>query len=95
MNFKELVGGSIKKDLVQDIESMDLSSCSSQELIFLRTWAEEEKANADFLTLEDEIVGYIYNNLDVLMPKIEHEEQNRTIQLVKVRQSSKLMAVNN
>ena len=84
MSLRELVDCDMKYNLVEQIESMDLSSCGNADLIALCDWIISKKAHADFLTLEDEIVGYVYHNLDALTPKMEAEEEKRGIQLTKV-----------
>lgn len=89
MNVKELIQGNIALDLVAEIQNMDLNSCTDTELLTLSNWVREVKERADFLTLEDEIVGYTYSNLDALTPKMECEEAKRGIQLVKVRKNYK------
>lgn len=84
MSLRELVDCDMKYNFVKEIESMDLSSCGNADLVTLRNWIIVEKERADFLTREDEIVGYAYHNLDALTPKVEAEEQKRGIQLTKV-----------
>lgn len=77
MSYKELIGSNFKINLVDKIENVDLSNCSISELHFLKRLTSEIKAEADALTLEDELVGYTYNNLDVLSPKIASETAKR------------------
>lgn len=89
MDFKELFDSDIKCDLVEDIMNIDLSHCSNSELMILSKWTDDVRERADLLTVEDEIVGYTYNNLGALMPKITSEESRRGIVLVKTRKFKK------
>lgn len=83
MNHNELIGTNMKFDLVSDIQGMDFTGCSNNDIIALRTWVSEVKERADFLTLEGEVVGYTYSNLNVLNPMISKEEEKRGMVLVK------------
>lgn len=83
MNLTELISSNITNNLVDEIQSMNLDSCSNDELVTLRNWIAKEKQHADYLTLENEVVGYTYNNLRALTPKVISEESKRGIQLVK------------
>ena len=49
-------------------------------------WAHDIKKRADFLTLEDEFVGFTYNNLDVIMPQIDRQQELRGISFTKKMQ---------
>ena len=84
MSYTELFTNSIKTDLVTEIKSMDLSKCSTVDLVALRNWATKVKIESDILTLEDEFVGYTYDNLNALTPKIDFEESRRGLRLVKI-----------
>lgn len=83
MNHNELIGTNMKFDLVSDIQGMDFTGCSNNDIIALRTWVSEVKERADFLTLEGEVVGYTYSNLNVLNPMISKEEEKRGMVFVK------------
>lgn len=83
MNHNELIGTNMKFDIVSDIQGMDFTRCSNNDIIALRAWVSKVKERADFLTLEGEVVGYTYNNLSVLNPMISKEEEKRGMVLAK------------
>lgn len=89
MTVRELLESNIQSNLSSEIQHLELGHCSNSELALLINWTNEIKEHADFLTLEDEVVGYTYNNLDVLVPKISEEEHKRGIQLIKIRKFNK------
>ena len=84
MSHYDLIDVDMKKNLMHDLQEMDLSMCSNAELVALRSWVVLVKAQADLKTLEDEVVGYTYHNLSIINPKITNEVSKRGIQLVKV-----------
>lgn len=79
MQFYDLFEVDFKENLVDEISSIDLRRCSNSELSLLKGYLSRIKDRADVLTLEDEIVGYIYSNLNELVPKIKIEESKRLI----------------
>ena len=83
MQLIDLYNANMRDDLVSCVGSIDLAGCSLEELISLGSWVHEVKEHADLLTLEDEIVGYTYDNLAALIPKVKKEEAKRGVQLVK------------
>ena len=76
-----------RKNLVDEISSIDLQICSNRELALLKGHLLKIKERADILTLEDEIVGYVYNNLYEIMPKIKFEESKRLVKLPPIKVS--------
>ena len=83
MSHYDLIDIDMQKNLMQDLQEMDLSICSNAELVALRSWVVRVKAQADLRTLEDELVGYTYHNLAIINPKLANEAAKRGIQLVK------------
>lgn len=77
MKYVELFEVDFRKNLVDEISSIDLCRCTNQELTVLKGYLSSIKERADALTLEDEIVGYVYNNLNEIMPKLNFEESKR------------------
>ena len=87
MQYNELFEVDFKENLVGKISSIDLRRCSNSELSLLKEHLSYIKENADVLTLEDEIVGYVYSNLCELMPKIKFEESKRLVKLLPIKVS--------
>lgn len=85
MFLQELFNSNIKSNLVNEIETINLSNCSNHELVVLRKWANEVRNQADLLTLEDEIVGYTYHNLDAITPMMTCEESKRDLPKLKMK----------
>lgn len=85
MQLVDLYNSNIRNYLVDNVKSINLDKCTNEELTYLANWISNVKERADMLTLEDEIVGYTYNNLDVLIPKVQKEEEKRGIALVKIK----------
>ena len=85
MNYNDLISSNFCIYLVEEIESVDLSNCSNDELCFLKKMSESIKERADTLTLEEEFVGYTYYNLDALTPKINKETAKRKIKTIQSR----------
>lgn len=85
MQLVDLYNSNIRNYLVDNVKSINLDKCTNEELIYLANWISNVKERADMLTLEDEIVGYTYNNLDVLIPKVQKEEEKRGVALVKIK----------
>jgi len=79
MNYNELVNSDFCKYLVDEINSVDLSSCSRGELEHLKSLTEEIKESANVLTLEGEYVGYTYHNLGALGTKLDAESAKRLV----------------
>ena len=84
MSYTELISSKFSLNLVEEITNFDLSNCSNNDLHFLRSLTMEIKAKADILTLEDEFVGYTYDNLAVLNPKIANESAKRKVKTIKM-----------
>ena len=89
MQINELLVSDIKKDLKDQIMDINLESISDHELINIAEWAEKVKEHADFLTLEDEVVGATYGNLGIIMPKINKQKEVRGITLIKTKYKPK------
>ena len=87
MKYQELFTVDFRKYLVDEISSIDLQKCSNRELALLKGHLLKIKERADILTLEDEIVGYVYNNLYEIMPKIKFEESKRLVKLPSIKVS--------
>ncbi len=85
MQLVDLYNSNIRNYLVDNVKSINLDKCTNEELTYLANWISNVKERADMLTLEDEIVGYTYNNLDVLIPKVQKEEEKRGVALVKIK----------
>lgn len=85
MQLVDLYNSNIRNYLVDSVKSINLDKCTNEELTYLANWISNVKERADMLTLEDEIVGYTYNNLDVLIPKVQKEEEKRGVALVKIK----------
>lgn len=85
MQLVDLYNSNIRNYLVDNVKSINLDKCTNEELTYLANWISNVKERADMLTLEDEIVGYTYNNLDVLIPKVQKEEEKRGVVLVKIK----------
>lgn len=83
MQLIDLYNSNMRDNLVSCVESIDLVNCSVEELTNLSNWVCSVKEHADLLTLEDEIVGYTYSNLEILIPKVKKEEVKRGITLIK------------
>ena len=66
-------------NLVGKIGSIDLCRCSNEELSILKGHLIGIKESANISTLEGEIVGYTYRNLNEIVPKINFEESKRLI----------------
>lgn len=84
MSLQELLNSDIRSNLVLEIQQLDLGTCSNMELITLRNLVTDVKKQADSLVIEDELVGYVYSNFDVLNPKMAREEEKRGIQYKKI-----------
>lgn len=85
MNYNDLISSNFCIYLVKEIESVDLSNCSNNELYFLKKMTKNIKERADTLTLEEEFVGYTYYNLGALTPKINKETAKRKIKTIQSR----------
>lgn len=83
MSLQELLNSDIRSNLVLEIQKLNLETCSNMELVTLRNLVTDVKRQADALVMEDELVGYVYSNFDVLNPKMIREEQKRGIQYKK------------
>ena len=81
MKYNELFEVDFKENLVDEISSIDLRRCSYRELVLLKGHLAKIKEHADILTLEDELVGYVYSNLYELMLKIKIEESKKLVKL--------------
>lgn len=58
---------------ISAIRNMDFSLCLETERKKIMDYAECMKTKSDQLVLEDEIVGYVYNNLDELNLKLNNK----------------------
>lgn len=83
MQINELLVADIMKDLKDQMMSVDIESMSDYDLVNIAEWANSAKKHADLLTLEDELVGFTYSNLDIIMPRINKQQEVRGIALVK------------
>ena len=66
----ELINYDVKINLVDKIKNMDFTKFSNKDLLFLQEWSNRVKAYADVKTLEEEIVGYTYDNVDAINRKL-------------------------
>lgn len=83
MQINELLVADIMKDLKDQMMSVDIESMSDYDLVNIAEWAKSTKEHADLLTLEDELVGFTYSNLDIIMPRINKQQEVRGMTLVK------------
>lgn len=86
MQINDLLKSDTTRYLVDQLDNIDLSLLSDHELIDVMKWAHDIKKRADFLTLEDEFVGFTYNNLDVIMLQIDRQQELRGISFTKKMQ---------
>ncbi len=70
MDINELINYDVKINLVDKIKNMDFTKFSNKDLLFLQEWSNRVKAYADVKTLEEEIVGYTYDNVDAINRKL-------------------------
>lgn len=77
MSTLELMNMNVKHNLVEFIDELDFTEYTDTELTGLKNWLYDVKKQADFFTLEDEVVGYAYNNISVLSRKINTEQVKR------------------
>jgi len=89
MSHTQLISSNMKNDLVSVIQGIDFGAFSNDELGVLKSWAMQIKERADSLTLEGELVGYTYHNLEALNSRLSVEEARKGISLVK------MMKINN
>lgn len=87
MQYNELFEVDFRENLVDEISSIDLCSCSNNELSLLKGHLSRIKEHADILTIDDEIVGYVYSNLCELIPKIKFEESKRLVKTPTIKVS--------
>ena len=83
MCFNELINSNIKIDLVDELEGIDFSCYTNEEIVALSMWINDTRKTADVFTLEEEFVGYTYYNLDILTSKVACEDAKRGMQLTK------------
>lgn len=83
MQINELLVADIMKDLKEQMISFDIESVSDYDLANIAEWAKSTKEHADLLTLEDELVGFTYRNLDIIIPRINKQQEVRGMTLVK------------
>lgn len=83
MSVQELYSSNMKANLVDVIKGINLEKCNTSELIELRAWASSVREMADHLTLESEVVGHVYSNLEALSPRVAAEATRRGLVLVK------------
>ena len=83
MQISELLDVDMMKDLGDQITAIDVESISDYDLINIAEWVRNTKEHADLLTLEDELVGFTYSNLDIIMPKINRQQKARGMTLTK------------
>ena len=83
MQIDELLNADIMKDLKDQIMNVDVESISDCDLINIVEWARKTKEHADLLTLEDELVGFTYSNLDIIIPRVNKQQEVRGMTLSK------------
>ena len=81
MNCIELSNSDFRRDLVGEINNTDLSKYSNSDLHNLKEVLICVEKLAAQRTLEDELVGYAYSNLNLLTPKINQEMSKRKIKM--------------
>lgn len=84
MVLSELLEVDITENLTNEIVKMDWD-VSLEELHTIKDWFFKTKENADRLTLEDEIVGYTYDNLTSLSSRINDVEITAEINKIYVK----------
>lgn len=81
MNCIEFSNSDFRENLIGEIDNTDLSEYSNSDLYDLRELLISVEKTANLRTLEDDLVGYTYNNLNMLTPKIHKEMVKRKIKL--------------
>lgn len=84
MQYNELFEVDFKDNLVDEISGINLCGCSNEEIYFLKGYLSKIEKRADAKTREDELVGYVYTNLNALMPKIKNEESKRLVKTLNI-----------